>query len=125
MDLVARTGPGIRTGFTEADRELFAREAVFHFFNPYLPELVGDHHEFEGISSFFDRLREKSDTGFHNEPHSLTPFGDELVVAYVTNTVSFGGAAIDVDAVVVWRLFEGRIHEIWDIPAVNTVRPHA
>ncbi len=64
-------------------------------------------------------------TGFHNEPHSLTPFGDELVVAYATNTVSFGGAAIDVDAVVVWRVFEGRIHEIWDIPAVNTVRPHA
>ena len=124
MDLVARAGSGIRTGFTEADRDLFARDAVVHFFNPQLPELVGDHHGFEGISSFCDRLGETSDTGFHNEPHSLTPFGDELVVAYATNTVSFGGAAIDVDAVVVWRVFEGRIHEIWDIPAINTVRPH-
>ena len=35
------------------------------------------------------------------------------------------GSEVDVDAVVVWRVFEGRIQEIWDIPAVNTVRPHA
>jgi hypothetical protein len=125
MDLVARVGSGIRAGFTEADRDLFAQDVVFHFFNPHLPDLAGDHQGFEGISAFFDRLRETSDTGFHNEPHSLTPFGDELVVAYATNTVGFGGATIDVDAVVVWRVFGGRIHEIWDIPAINTVRPHS
>ncbi|MDH3704517.1 MAG: nuclear transport factor 2 family protein [Acidimicrobiia bacterium] len=125
MDLVARVGSHIRTGFTDEDRDLFAQDVVFHFFNPRLPELAGDHHGLDGISAFFDRLREQSDTGFHNEPHSLTPFGDELVVAYATNTLSFGGAAIDVDAVVVWRVFDGRIHEVWDIPAINTVRPHA
>lgn len=124
MDVVARVGAHIRTGFTDEDRDLFAEDIVFHFFNPQLPELSGDHHGFDGISAFFDRLRQESDTGFHNEPHSLTPFGDELVVAYATNTLSFGGAAIDVDAVVVWRVFDGRIHEMWDIPAINTVRPH-
>jgi hypothetical protein len=125
VDLVARVGPHIGTGFTDVDRDLFAQDVVFHFFNPRLPELAGDHHGLDGISAFFDRLRQESDTGFHNEPHSLTPFGDELVVAYATNTLSFGGAAIDVDAVVVWRVFDGRIQEIWDIPAINTVRPHA
>jgi ketosteroid isomerase-like protein len=124
VDLVARVGPHIVDGFSGLDRDLFAADIVFHFFNPRLPELAGDHHGLEGISDFFDRLRELSGTGFHNEPHSATPFGDELVVAYATNTLSVDGAAIDVDALVVWRVFDGRIHEIWDIPAINTVRPH-
>ena len=45
-------------------------------------------------------------------------------MAYATNTVSFEGTVLDVDAIVVWRVFGGRIHEAWDIPAINTVRPH-
>jgi len=97
---------------------------VFHFFNPRLPELTGDHHGYDGIRSLFERLGQASDTGFHNEPHSATAYGDELVVASATNTVSFGGTALDVDAVVVWRIVDGRICEVWDIPAINTVRPH-
>ena len=124
VDLVARVGPHIASGFEGSDRDLFAQDVVLHFFNPRLPELAGDHHGLDGISALFERLGEESDTGFRSEPHSLTPFGDELVVAYATNTLSFGGAEIDVDAVVVWRVVDGRIHEIWDIPAVNTVRAH-
>ena len=124
MDLVAKAGVHIRTGFADADEDLFAEDFVFHFFNPNLPELAGDHHGFDGFRSFFERLGETSDTGFHNEPHSLTPCGDELLVAYATNTVGFGGTMLDVDAVVVWRVVGGRIHEAWDIPAINTVRPH-
>jgi hypothetical protein len=123
LDLVVRAGSLIATGFANPDEDLFADDFVFHFFNPHLPELAGDHHGLDGLSSFFERLREGSDSGFHNEPHSLTPYGDELVVAYATNTVSFGGAVLDVDAIVVWRVFGGRIHEAWDIPAINTVRP--
>ncbi len=123
VDLVARVGPLIATGFANRDEDLFADDFVFHFFNPRLPELAGDHHGLDGISSFFERLGERSDGGFHNEPHSLTPYGDELVVAYTTNTVGFGSTVLDVDAIVVWRVFGGRIHEAWDIPAINTVRP--
>jgi hypothetical protein len=124
LDLVARVGPLISTGFADRDDDPFSDDFVFHFFNPHLPELAGDHHGLDGLSSFFERLREGSDSGFHNEPHSLTPYGDELVVAYATNTISFAGATLDVDAVVVWRVFGGRIHEAWDIPAINTLRPH-
>ena len=76
------------------------------------------------MCSLFERLHQASDTGFHNEPHSLTPYGDELVVAYATNTVSFEDAVFDVDAIVVWRVVGGQLQEAWDIPAVNTVRPH-
>ena len=124
LDLVARAGALIRTGFAEPDEDLFADDFVFHFFNPRLPQLSGDHHGLTGIRSLFERLRRDSDTGFQTTPHSLTPFGDELVVAYATNTVSFAGAELDIDAVVIWRVFGGRIHEAWDIPAINTVRPH-
>jgi hypothetical protein len=43
---------------------------------------------------------------------------------YATNTVGFAGAELDVDAIVVWRVVEGRVQEARDIPAINTVRPH-
>jgi len=51
-------------------------------------------------------------------------YGDELVVAYATHTLSFSGTLFDVDAMVVWRVFDGRLREAWDIPAINTVRLH-
>ena len=124
LDLVTRVGALIGTGFADPDEGLFADDFVFHFYNPHLPDFAGDHHGVEGLRSFFERLHRASDTGFRNQPHSLTPYGDELVVAHATNTVSFGGDALDVDAIVVWRVFDGQLHEAWDIPAVNTVRPH-
>ena len=121
MGLVMRVGPVI-AGEDDGGEDLFADDFVFHFVNPHLPDLAGDHHGAEGFRRFFERLREE--TGFRNQPHSLTPYGDELVVAYVTNTVEIGDTPLDLDAVVVWRVFGGRIHEAWDIPAVNTMRPH-
>ena len=124
LDLVTRAGTLIRTGFADPDEELFARDFVFHYVNPRLAELNGDHHGYDGFRRSFERLHQGSDTGFHNQPHSLTPYGDEIVVAYATNTVSFGGRELDVDAIVVWRIVDGRISEAWDIPAINTVRPH-
>jgi len=122
-ELVAQAGRLIQSGFADRDNHPFADDFVFHFFNPQLPDLAGDYHGFDGIADLFTRLGELSETGFRNVPHSLTPYGDELLVAFATNTVSFNGTMIDVDAVVVWRVFGGQIHEAWDIPAINTVRP--
>lgn len=124
VEVVARAGSVFSAGFDDAEVGLFADNFVFHYVNPQLPQLAGDYHGFDGLRSFYAQLSAGSDTGFHNEGHSLTPFGDELVVAYATNTVSFGGNMIDVDAIVVWRVVDGLITEAWDIPAVNTVRPH-
>ncbi len=124
IGLVMQAGALIRSGFVDRDNHPFAEDFVFHFFNPHLPDLAGDYHGFQGTADLFERLAEVSETGFRNVPHSLTPFGDELLVAFATNTLGFGGTMIDVDAVVVWRVFGGQIHEAWDIPAVNTVRPH-
>lgn len=121
IEVVARAAPLVFGDGSDADG-YFADNFVWHFFNPQLPDLAGDHHGLDGVHAFFADLRERSGTGFRSQPHSLTPYGDELVVAFATNTVSFGGSTFDVDAVVVWRVIAGRIQEAWDIPAVNTVR---
>lgn len=118
-----RVGELIRTGFADRHNHPFADEFVFHFFNAQLPDLDGDYHGFDGIAELFKRLGELGESGFRQVHHSLTACGDELLVAYATNTVGFDGTTIDVDAVVVWRVFDGQVHEAWDIPAVNTVRP--
>jgi ketosteroid isomerase-like protein len=124
VELLVQAGELIRTGFVDRDNHPFADDFVFHFFNPQLPDLAGDYHGFDGIADLFERLAELSETGFSQVHHSVTPCGDELLVAFATNTLGFDGTMIDVDAVVVWRVFDGQIHEAWDIPAVNTVRPH-
>lgn len=124
IELLVQASELIRSGFADRDHHPFADDFVFHFFNPQLPDLAGDHHGIDGIAYLFERLAGFSETGFNQVHHSLTPCGDELLVAFVTNTVGFNGTTIDVDAVVVWRVSGGQIHEAWDIPAVNTVRPH-
>ena len=124
IELLAQAGELIRSGFVDRDNHPFADDCVFHFFNPQLPDLAGDYHGIDGIAHLFERLADLSENGFRQVHHSLTPCGDELLVAFVTNTVGFEGTDVDVDAVAVWQVFDGKIREVWDIPAVNTVRPH-
>ena len=95
---------------------------MFHYFNRRLPDLDGDYDGLEGIREFFARLGEVSGGSFHVEPVSPTPFGDELVAAHATITLSLQGAALALDSLLVWRVFADQVHEAWDIPAVNTVR---
>ena len=123
MQLVAQAGALIKSGFADREDHPFADDFVFHFFNPQLPHLAGDYQGFDGTADLFDRLGQLSETGFRNNPHSLTPYGDELLVAFAPNTLCVDGLTIDVDAVGVWRVFGGQIQEGWVIPASHTVRP--
>ena len=123
VDLVAGLGPLTGPGFSSPNRALFADDFVFHVANPGLPELAGDHHGVDGFVRLFGQLRSAVDRELQSVAHSLTPYGDERVGAFATHTLSFGGGAIEVDAIVVWRVVDGRFAEAWDIPAVNTVRP--
>ena len=122
MDLIVRAGALMASGFAEPDDELFADDFVWHYVNSYLPQLDGDHHGAEGLGRFFERLVTSGEAGFHLEPKALIPHGDELVVAFVTNTIGLGDDVLELDAMVLWRAFEGLIHEAWDILAYNTVR---
>lgn len=101
--------------------ELFAEDAVLHYFNPDLPELQGDHVGREGIQAFFRSLGEMSRGTFRVEPVSATPAGDELVVVQSRNTLTLGGRTITLHVVVVWRIVDARIVEVWDIVPSQSV----
>jgi len=98
-----------------ASTDLFAEDAVFHYFNPNLPELQGDHVGPDGIRAFFQSLAELSCGTFQIEPVSATPVGNELVVVQSRNTLTMGERTVIVEVVVVWRFVDGRIVEVWDI----------
>lgn len=125
LAVVARAGAAILAGMTgsaASDDGVFADEFVLHYFNAQLPELTGDYQGVDGLREFFGRLHKMSSGSFRTAPRSLTPFGDELVAAFVTHTATFGGTEIEVDAMLLWRVFGGQVREAWDIPAVNTTR---
>ena len=98
-----------------ASAHLFAEDAVFHYFNPNLPELQGDYVGPKGVRSFFETLAEKSRGTFRIEPVSATPVGEELVVVQSRNSLTFEGRTVTLDVVVVWRIVGDQIVEVWDI----------
>jgi len=99
---------------------ILADDAVFHFFNPRLPDIQGDYVGVEGIQSFFKIIGERTYGTFQVNPISITAVGDELVVAQTKNTMILGDKDIKTDVVAVWRVVDGQITEIWDIPSVYT-----
>lgn len=103
--------------------DLFDQGFVWHYFNPQLPELEGDHVGLCGLRTFFEEMGALSGGTFQVEPLSLTTFGDELVVAHTKNRMELQSRPIKIDAITVWRIVEGRITEVWDIPAVHTLHP--
>ena len=102
--------------------ELFSEDVVWHFFNPRLPDLQGDYIGLAGIETFFSRLATSTDGTFQVVPVSITAAGDELVVTHSKNRMEFENEPIEVDVVVVWRIVEGRINEVWDIPSIYSPR---
>ena len=103
------------TGNIAASAHLFAKDVVWHYSNPNLPDLNGDHVGPAGIAAFFAAVAEKSHGTFRIEPVAATPVGKELVVVQSRNTLTFDAEVVIVDVVVVWRIVEGRIVEVWDI----------
>ena len=98
-----------------AATDLFAQDAVWHHFNPNLPELQGDPFGLDNIHAFFEALAERSRDTFRVEPVSATPVGNGLVVAQSRNSLTFEDRTVTVDVVFVWRIVDGRIVEVWDI----------
>ena len=106
----------------DACEAIFADNFVWHYFNKKLPELEGDYESVAGLKDFFARLGAVSSGTFEVNPVDTRPIGDELVLTQVCNRIVLEGAAFEFDAVVIWRIVDGKIAEAWDIPAVNTVK---
>lgn len=102
--------------------DVIAEDVVFHFFNPKLPDIQGDYVGLAAVQEFFGKMAEKTAGTFRVNPVSVTAVGDELVVVQSKNTMILKGRQIEIDVVVVWRIVEGRISEVWDIPSVHTAR---
>ena len=103
--------------------EILAEDFVWHFFNPRLPDLQGDYVGRTGLQDFFEKMGNLTEGSFKVNPVSITTVGDELVVVHVKDTMVLEGTPIEIDAVVVWRIVDGKIVEAWDIPAVHHPHP--
>jgi ketosteroid isomerase-like protein len=106
----------------DACTDILADDFIWHYFNPKLPDLEGDYRGIEGLKGFFAKLGELSRGSFQVNPIDLRAVGDELLVAQVCNRITLGDDAIEFDAVVVWRVLDGKLAEAWDIPSVYKVR---
>ncbi|MBQ0732769.1 nuclear transport factor 2 family protein [Aquimarina celericrescens] len=102
--------------------EVLAEDAVWHYFNPKLPDVHGDYKGLEGFKTFFEKMARRTKGTFKVNPISATAIGDELVVVQTKNTLNLEDQQLEVDVVVVWRIVDGRIKEVWDIPAVYVAK---
>lgn len=99
--------------------DVLAEDVVWRFFNPRLPDLQGDYVGLAGLQDFFSRLAGETDGTFEVEPISATAVGEELVVAHTRNTMTLPDRKVETDVVLVWRIVDGLIAEVWDIPSVH------
>ncbi|MCE8006845.1 nuclear transport factor 2 family protein [Aestuariivita sp.] len=105
--------------------DLFHPDAVWHFFNTDMPELHGDYSGFGEILRFFDTLQRQTGGTFAVEPREARAIGEELVVVQTRNRLKLGAQRIAFDVAVLWRIVDGKIAEVWDIPALHSAEPLA
>ena len=108
----------------DACEEIFDDNFVWHYFNPKLPDVEGNYLRVSGLKDFFAKMMESSNGTFQVKPVDARAVGNELVVVHARNrfnSEATEGDTIEFDAVVVWRIVNGRIAEAWDIPAVHSV----
>ena len=98
--------------------DVFAEDVVWHYYHPHLPDLHGDYVGHAGVQAFFEKLRKLSGAAFTVNLVSMNPVGNELVVVHRRQSMVLDGKQIESDVVVVWRIVDGRIAEVWDIPSI-------
>ena len=106
----------------DACETMFAVDFVWRYFDQRMPEIDGVYRGVDGLKQFFAKPGKNSNGSFQVNPVDIHTVGDELVVTQVRNCVTLDSTSFEFDAVVVWRIVDGKLAEAWDIPAVNTIR---
>ena len=99
--------------------DVFAEDVIWHYYNSRLPDLHGDYVGRAGIQTFFEKLRLMAGSGFKINTVSVNAIGDELVVVHRKQVMNLEDKHIESDVVVVWRIVDGQIAEVWDIPSIH------
>lgn len=73
-----------------------------------LPELESDYRRIKGFNGFFSKLGAMSRGSFRIDVVDTRPVGDEFVVIHVRNQITLKGTVSQFDAVVIWRVFDGK-----------------
>ena len=102
--------------------DLLANDFVWHYINPHLPALEGDYYGLAGLTDFFQEIGGRTRGSFKVIPISIFPMGEGLVVTHVKDTMALDGKPMEIDAVVLWCIIDGKIKEAWDIPIVHTAK---
>lgn len=101
--------------------DVFSEDVIWHYYNPRLPDLHGDYIGRAGIQTFFEKLSVLAGSAFKVSIVSVSAVGDELLVVHRKQVMDLEGHHIESDVVVVWRIVDGRIAEVWDIPSIHAV----
>lgn len=99
---------------------MFHSDVVWHVFNPNAPEPAGSYKGAVGIAEFFQRVRSFCEGRFSVRPPEARALGVKLVVAQARNCFGHGAAPREFDVVVAWRVLDGTVTDLSDIPAVQT-----
>ena len=100
--------------------EVLAEDFVWHYINPELPELEGDYFGLSGLIDFFKRIGGRTGGFFKVNPISIIPMGEQLIITHVKDVMLLEGKQMEIDAVVLWCIIDGKIKEAWDIPVIPT-----
>ncbi len=106
----------------EASAEVFADDFIWHYINPQLPEVEGDYFGLSGLMDFFDLLGNRTEGSFEVNPISISPLGNHMVVTHVKDTMVLDNGPMEIEAVVLWCIVDGKIKEAWDIPVIPTAK---
>ncbi len=90
---------------------LFAKDFVWHCFNPKLSYIHGNDTGLIGLQEFLNKLEALTSKNFEIDLFSITTIGDELAVTYVKDKIQPKNSAIEPDAVIIWRIANERITE--------------
>jgi uncharacterized protein len=100
-------------GDLAALNDMFAEDLVWH--DCGRNQLSGDYHGREAVFQYFAKVMEVTEGSLHLDLHSVLA-DDEHGVALMTISASRGGRSLNVNAVDVMHLRDGKVVEVWAIP---------